>query len=200
MCVSPARTAFSARAGARRRIRRCASAWGSPKSIPARFDLLFERFVSPERNEPPDIDVDFEHERRDEVIQYIYAKYGRERAGLASAVTTYRARSAIRETAKVFGLSEDVVVALNSLSWGREDAKAEGRAEAAGLERDPNLMLSLEMAEQISGFPRHLTQHSGGFVITRDRLDEVAPIMNTGDGRPHRPSNGTRTISTRSAC
>ena len=146
---------------------------------PARFDLLFERFLSPERNEPPDIDVDFEHERRDEVIQYIYAKYGRERAGLASAVTTYRARSAIRETAKVFGLSEDVIVALNSLSWGREDAESAGRAEAAGLQRDPNLMLSLKMAEEISGFPRHLTQHSGGFVITRDRLDEVAPIMNT---------------------
>ena len=147
---------------------------------PDRFDLLFERFVSPERNEPPDIDVDFEHERRDEVIQYIYAKYGRERAGLASAVTTYRARSAIRETAKVFGLSEDVIVALNSLSWGREDASGDGRAEAAGLDaRDPGLALSLNMAEQISGFPRHLTQHSGGFVITRDRLDEVAPVMNT---------------------
>jgi error-prone DNA polymerase len=148
---------------------------------PARFDLLFERFVSPDRNEPPDIDVDFEHERREEVIQYIYEKYGRDRAGLASAVTTYRARSAIRETAKVFGLSEDVVVSLNSLSWGREDAKGQGRAEAAGLDaRDPTLALSLDMAEQISGFPRHLTQHSGGFVITRDRLDEVAPIMNTG--------------------
>jgi error-prone DNA polymerase len=147
---------------------------------PARFDLLFERFLSPDRNEPPDIDVDFEHERREEVIQYIYAKFGRERAGLASAVTTYRARSAVRETAKVFGLSEDVVVSLNALSWGREDAQAESRAEAAGLAPDRNLMLSLEMAEQIAGFPRHLTQHSGGFVITRDRLDEVAPIMNTG--------------------
>ncbi|MDE3175124.1 MAG: error-prone DNA polymerase [Pseudomonadota bacterium] len=144
---------------------------------PARFDLLFERFVSPERNEPPDIDVDFEHERRDEVIQYIYAKYGRERAGLASAVTTYRARSAIRETAKVFGLSEDVIVALNAMSWGREEG---ARAEQAGLDpRDPNLALSLKMAQEISGFPRHLSQHSGGFVITRDRLDEVAPIMNT---------------------
>ena len=144
---------------------------------PARFDLLFERFVSPERNEPPDIDVDFEHERRDEVIQYIYGKYGRERAGLASAVTTYRSRSAIRETAKVFGLSEDVIVALNSMSWGQEEG---ARAELAGLDpRDPTLALSLKMAQEISGFPRHLTQHSGGFVITRDRLDEVAPIMNT---------------------
>jgi error-prone DNA polymerase len=144
---------------------------------PARFDLLFERFISPDRNEPPDIDVDFEHERREEVIQYIYARYGRERAGLASAVTTYRARSAIRETAKVFGLSEDVVVALNAQSWGREDATP----MPAGLDLgDPNLALSLKMAQEISGFPRHLTQHSGGFVITRDRLDEVAPIMNTG--------------------
>ena len=146
---------------------------------PARFDLLFERFVSPERNEPPDIDVDFEHERRDEVIQYIYSKYGRERAGLASAVTTYRSRSAIRETAKVFGLSDDVISALNATSWGREEA-GEGRAQAAGLDiRDPGLALSLKMADEIAGFPRHLTQHSGGFVITRDRLDEVAPVMNT---------------------
>ena len=145
---------------------------------PARFDLLFERFLSPERDEPPDIDVDFEHERREEVIQYIYAKYGRERAGLASAVTTYRSRSAIRETAKVFGLSEDVIVALNGSSWGRE--KEPGRTVAAGLDlRDPNLAMSLKMAEELSGFPRHLTQHSGGFVITRDRLDEVAPLMNT---------------------
>ncbi len=85
---------------------------------PARFDLLFERFVSAERDEPPDIDVDFEHERRDEVIAYIYARYGRERAGLAAAVTTYRMRSAIRETAKVFGLSDDVIVSLNNTSWG----------------------------------------------------------------------------------
>ena len=87
---------------------------------PARFDLLFERFVSPERNEPPDIDVDFEHERREEVIQYIYQRYGRERAGLAAAVTTYRTRSAIRETAKVFGLSDDVIAALNGTAWGQE--------------------------------------------------------------------------------
>ena len=89
---------------------------------PARFDLLFERFISPERNEPPDIDVDFEHERREEVIQYIYEHYGRERAGLAAAVITYRTRSAIRETAKVFGLSDDVIAALNGTAWGQETA------------------------------------------------------------------------------
>jgi error-prone DNA polymerase len=146
---------------------------------PSRFDLLFERFVSAERNEPPDIDVDFEHERRDEVIQYIYTRYGRERAGLASAVTTYRMRSAIRETAKVFGLSDDVIVALNNTSWGGVAPIGEERARAAGLDpTDPQLKLALQLANELSGFPRHLTQHSGGFVITRDRLDEVAPIMN----------------------
>src|SRR5271166_3375018 len=147
---------------------------------PARFDLLFERFVSPERNEPPDIDVDFEHERREEVIQYIYQRYGRERAGLAAAVTTYRTRSAIRETAKVFGLSDDVITALNGTAWGHGSTPiGEESARAAGLDpADPSLALALKMAEELTGFPRHLTQHSGGFVITRDRLDEVAPIMN----------------------
>ena len=147
---------------------------------PARFDLLFERFISPERNEPPDIDVDFEHERREDVIQYIYKRYGRERAGLAAAVTTYRTRSAIRETAKVFGLSDDVVAALNGTAWGHGSTPIEGtRVREAGLDpADPTLKLALQMAEELTGFPRHLTQHSGGFVITRDRLDEVAPIMN----------------------
>jgi error-prone DNA polymerase len=147
---------------------------------PARFDLLFERFVSPERNEPPDIDVDFEHEQREEVIQYIYQRYGRERAGLAAAVTTYRTRSAIRETAKVFGLSDDVIAALNGTAWGHDSTPIGGdRIRSAGLDpADPALALALKMAEELTGFPRHLTQHSGGFVITRDRLDEVAPIMN----------------------
>ena len=97
---------------------------------PARFDLLFERFISPERNEPPDIDVDFEHERREEVIQYIYQRYGRERAGLAAAVTTYRTRSAIRETAKVFGLSDDVIAALNGTAWGQESTPIGGGPRA----------------------------------------------------------------------
>src|SRR5271170_4720382 len=147
---------------------------------PARFDLLFERFISPERNEPPDIDVDFEHERREEVIQYIYRRYGRERAGLAAAVTTYRTRSAIRETAKVFGLSDDVIAALNGTTWGQEStAIGEDRVRSIGLDpADPTLSLALEMAKALIGFPRHLTQHSGGFVITRDRLDEIAPVMN----------------------
>ena len=148
---------------------------------PANFDLLFERFISPERNEPPDIDVDFEHERREEVIQYIYDHYGRERASLAAAVITYRTRSAIRETAKVFSLSDDVIAALNGTAWGQETAPiGEDRVRAIGLNpTDPTLKLALEMAKALIGFPRHLTQHSGGFVITRDRLDEIAPVMNT---------------------
>ena len=148
---------------------------------PVRVDLLFERFISPERNEPPDIDVDFEHERREEVIQYIYERYGRERASLAAAVITYRTRSAIRETAKVFSLSDDVIAALNGTAWGQETAPiGEDRVRAIGLNpADPTLKLALEMAKALIGFPRHLTQHSGGFVITRDRLDEVVPVMNT---------------------
>jgi error-prone DNA polymerase len=148
---------------------------------PVRVDLLFERFISPERNEPPDIDVDFEHERREEVIQYIYKHYGRERAGLAAAVITYLARSAIRETAKVFSLSDDIIAALNGTAWGQETAPiGEDRVRAIGLNpADPTLELALKMAKELIGFPRHLTQHSGGFVITRDRLDEVMPVMNT---------------------
>ena len=148
---------------------------------PERFDLLFERFISPERNEPPDIDVDFEHERREEVIQYIYDHYGRERASLAAAVITYRTRSAIRETAKVFGLSDDMIAALNGTAWGQETTPiGEDRVRAIGLDPgDPTLKLALTMAKELIGFPRHLTQHSGGFVITRDRLDEVTPVMNT---------------------
>jgi len=147
---------------------------------PSRFDLLFERFVSPERGEPPDIDVDFEHERREEVIQYIYQRYGRQRAGLAAAVATYRTRSAIRETAKVFGLSDDAIVALNNTVWGQSSAPiGEERARSAGLDPgEPTLKLMLKLAGELVGFPRHLTQHSGGFVIARDRLDEIAPIMN----------------------
>ena len=148
---------------------------------PIRVDLLFERFISPERNEPPDIDVDFEHERREEVIQYIYERYGRERASLAAAVITYRTRSAIRETSKVFNLSDDVIAALNGTAWGQETVPiGEDRVRAIGLNpTDPTLKLALEMAKALIGFPRHLTQHSGGFVITRDRLDEVVPVMNT---------------------
>ncbi|MEZ2132158.1 MULTISPECIES: error-prone DNA polymerase [unclassified Sinorhizobium] len=143
--------------------------------------LLFERFISTERNEPPDIDVDFEHGRRENVIQFIYKKYGIEHAGLTAAVTSYRARSAGREVAKAFGLSEDVQSALASTVWGwsTEDLSAR-EAKAAGLDlSDPTTRNVLRYATELMSFPRHLTQHVGGFVITRDRLDEVMPIMPT---------------------
>ena len=147
---------------------------------PSRLDLLFERFVSAERNEPPDIDVDFEHERREEVIQYIYQKYGRERAGLAATVVSYRAKSAIRETGKAMGLSEDVVGALagNLWGWGPEDV-ADERVREIGLDpKDPTIQQVLRLAGALIGFPRHLSQHVGGFVITRGPLSEVVPIEN----------------------
>jgi error-prone DNA polymerase len=147
---------------------------------PSRIDLVFERFISPDRNEPPDIDVDFEHERREEVIQYIYARFGRERAGLAAALITYRTRSALRETAKVFGLSDDIITALSGMTWGHGSEPIEAaQARRGGLNpADPTLAMTLRLATELVGFPRHLSQHSGGFVITRERLDEVVPIMN----------------------
>ncbi|MBO6756718.1 MAG: error-prone DNA polymerase [Roseibium sp.] len=147
---------------------------------PVRADLLFERFISPERREPPDIDVDFEHERREEVIQYIYEKYGRERAGLAATVITYRTRSALREVGKAFGLSEDAIGALSGTIWGHSAAGLEeARVREAGLDPDdPMLTQMLSLVRTLIGFPRHLSQHVGGFVITRGRLDEVVPIQN----------------------
>ncbi len=147
---------------------------------PDRADLLFERFISPERREPPDIDVDFEHERREEVIQYIYEKYGRERAGLAATVITYRSRSAVREVGKVFGLSEDVLSRVSGTIWGwSSGGVGERELREAGLDpTDPRLARVARLAKEIIGFPRHLSQHVGGFVITRGRLDEVVPVMN----------------------
>ncbi len=147
---------------------------------PDRSDLLFERFISAERNEPPDIDVDFEHERREEVMQYIYEKYGRERAGLAATVITYRSRSAVREVGKVFGLSEDAVGALSGTVWGwSAGGVREEDVRRAGMDPQERTMARvMALAKEIGGFPRHLSQHVGGFVITRDRLDEVCPIMN----------------------
>ncbi len=147
---------------------------------PKRGDLLFERFISPERREPPDIDVDFEHERREEVIQYIYGKYGRERAGLAATVISYRSRSALREVGKVFGLSGDAVAALSGTVWGHSSSGTrETHVREAGLDPDdPLLAQVLALSRQLIGFPRHLSQHVGGFVITRGRLDEVVPIQN----------------------
>ena len=147
---------------------------------PSRLDLLFERFISAERNEPPDIDVDFAHERREEVIQYVYRKYGRDRAGLAATVISYRGRSAIREVGKAMGLSEDVVDALARNLWGRgvEDVE-EDRVRELGLDpREPTLAMTLRLAASLIGFPRHLSQHVGGFVITRGPLSEVVPVEN----------------------
>ena len=142
---------------------------------------LFERFVSTERDEPPDIDVDFEHERRDEVIAYIYKKYSEERTALAASVVTYRGRSALREVAKAMGLSDDVQSALSSSIWGWSSSEVgEKEAKAGGLvENDPVTKLVMERANEIMGFPRHLSQHVGGFVITKDRLDEIVPIVKT---------------------
>ncbi len=147
---------------------------------PAIHDLLFERFISAERKEPPDIDVDFEHERREEVMQYIYARYGRARAGLTASVITYRSRSAMREVGKVFGLSEDIVAALAGDIWGRSSEIASDEAlRRIGLNPDDlRLKKVLALASELIGFPRHLSQHTGGFVITRGRLDEVVPIAN----------------------
>ena len=147
---------------------------------PEKVDLLFERFISEERNEPPDIDVDFEHERREEVIQYIYQKYGRDRAGLAATVITYRGRSALREVGKVFELSDDVITAISGTRWGSTSSTLdEEDARRAGLDPDDrHLMQILDLASEIIGFPRHLSQHVGGFVITRDRLSSVIPIEN----------------------
>jgi error-prone DNA polymerase len=147
---------------------------------PHKVDLLFERFVSAERREPPDIDVDFEHERREEVIQYIYNRYGRDHAGMTATVICYRGRSAIREIGKVFGLSDDTIGALAGTLWGWSMAGVrEKEARRAGLDpSDPKLKHVMTLAEDLMGFPRHLSQHVGGFAITRSRLDEVVPVEN----------------------
>ncbi|MEQ1752943.1 MAG: error-prone DNA polymerase [Micropepsaceae bacterium] len=147
---------------------------------PNQIDLLFERFVSAERREPPDIDVDFEHERREEVIQYIYRRYGRHRAGLAATVICYRGRSAIRDVGKAFGLSEDTISALSgTLSGWTSSAPVSDQVRSIGLDpADRRLALALRLADELGDFPRHLSQHVGGFVMTRGRLDEVIPISN----------------------
>ncbi len=147
---------------------------------PALNDLLFERFISAERGEPPDIDVDFEHERREEVMQYIYKRYGRARAGLTATVVTYRSRSALREVGKAFGLSDDVVGALAGAIWGGSSERVSDEAlRRLCLDRnEARLKHVLALAEEFIGFPRHLSQHTGGFVITRGRLDETVPIAN----------------------
>ncbi len=146
---------------------------------PTRINLLFERFVSVERREPPDIDVDFEHARREEVIQYVYEKYGRERAGMTATVNCYRSRGAIREVGKALGLSQDTVGAIAGHAWGSSNKVDKSAAGELGLDRsDHRLQQALDLAAELIGFPRHLSQHVGGLVITRGRLDEVVPIEN----------------------
>jgi error-prone DNA polymerase len=145
---------------------------------PVQMDLLFERFVSEERKEPPDIDVDFEHERREEVIQYIYKRYGHHRAALAVTVIHYRPRSAIREVAKVFGLTEDVGADLASGVWGSWGSRLSEQQVRQG-KLDPfnrTIFRTVQLANELIGFPRHLSQHVGGFVLTNDRLDEFVPV------------------------
>jgi error-prone DNA polymerase len=143
-------------------------------------DLLFARFISRERDEPPDIDVDFEHERREEVMQYVYGRYGRERAAICATVIHYRPRSAIRDVGKALGLTEDVTAALANTVWGSwGDGIAEDHIRQAGLDpQSPEIRRATDLAGQLLGFPRHLSQHVGGFVLTKRRLDETAPIGN----------------------
>ncbi len=149
---------------------------------PVKEKLLFSRFLSEERDEPPDIDVDFEHERREEVIQYIYRRFGRERAGIAATVIHYRQRSAIREAGKALGLSEDVTARLSGTvwgSWGGSGELPEARLAEAGFASDnPELVRLRDIVGQLLGYPRHLSQHVGGFVLTEGRLDEMVPIHN----------------------
>ncbi|MBU6496886.1 MAG: error-prone DNA polymerase [Rhodospirillales bacterium] len=145
---------------------------------PVRSGLLFERFISAERREPPDIDVDFEHERREEVIQWIYAHYGRDRAALCATIMRYRARGAVRDVGKALGLPEDVTAALAGQVWGwGEEGVAEAQAAELGLNLDDRrLRLTLDLSRDLIGFPRQLGTHPGGFVLTRDRLDDLVPI------------------------
>lgn len=145
---------------------------------PQEIDLLFERFISEERKEPPDIDVDFEHERREEVMQYIYRRYGRQRAAIVATVIRYRSRSAIRDVGKALGLSEDITGAIAGTVWGTSGkGVSDEQITQAGLDaKNPMIALTVHLAQEILGFPRHLSQHVGGFVLTQNRLDETVPI------------------------
>ncbi|WJS86348.1 error-prone DNA polymerase [Paracoccus sp. TOH] len=145
---------------------------------PGRNDLLFERFVSEERREPPDIDVDFEHERREEVIQWVYENYGRDRAALTATVTRYRSKGALRDVGKAMGLPEDLIQTLSGQLWGwSETGVNDQQLRELNLNpEDRRLRLTLDLAAQLRGAPRHLSQHPGGFVLTHDRLDELVPI------------------------
>jgi DNA-directed DNA polymerase III PolC len=144
---------------------------------PRKATLVFGRFISTERDEPPDIDVDFEHERREEVMQYVYKKYGGKRTGLTANVISYRSKSAIRETAKVFGVSDDTVAAFNQLHWGWGSKLDLAKVKTLGLNPDDSVLAQMfEVVKVLRSFPRHLSQHVGGFVITRDSLESLVPI------------------------
>ncbi|MEO5755603.1 MAG: PHP domain-containing protein, partial [Mesorhizobium sp.] len=145
---------------------------------PGRNDLLFERFVSEERREPPDIDVDFEHERREIVMQWVFDTYGRDHAALCSTVVRYRTKGALRDVGKALGLPEDLIRTLSGQVWGWSEEGVEDRhVEALNLNlADRRLRLALDLARQLMGAPRHLSQHPGGFVLTHDRLDDLVPI------------------------
>jgi error-prone DNA polymerase len=146
---------------------------------PEKTKLLFARFISENRGEPPDIDVDFEHERREEVIQYIYERYERDRAAICSTIVHYRSRRAIREVGKVMGLTEDVTAALAKTVWGYSDGLPDEHVRQAGLDpTNPAIRQAVHLADELIGFPRHLSQHVGGFVLTRAPLDETVPIGN----------------------
>jgi error-prone DNA polymerase len=147
---------------------------------PTKQDVLFERFLSQERSEPPDIDVDFEHERREEVIQYIYRRYGRHRAAICATQICYRPRSAIRDVGKALGLTEDVTAALAGTVWGSwGEGLQDDNVKRTGLDdQSPRLKLALDLTQQLIGFPRHLSQHVGGFVLTQAPLVETAPVGN----------------------
>ncbi|MCQ4630594.1 error-prone DNA polymerase [Shinella sp. CPCC 100929] len=139
--------------------------------------LLFERFVSEQRGEPPDIDVDFEHERREEVIQWVYDTYGHDRAALCATVTRYRSRGAMRDVGRALGMPEDVLKALSSQVWGWSNDIPKAQIEDIGFNVDDRrIRLLVELSRQLTGVPRHLSQHPGGFVLTRDRLDDLVPI------------------------
>ncbi len=144
---------------------------------PIEHQLLFERFISTERKEPPDIDVDFEHERREEVIQWIYETYGYDHAALTAVVIRFRSRSALREVGKALGLPEDMTAALSSQVWGWSNDIDDKHADALNLDRtEPRLALTLDLARQLIDTPRHLSQHPGGFVLTRDKLHDLIPV------------------------
>ncbi|MBR1222672.1 error-prone DNA polymerase [Bradyrhizobium sp. U87765 SZCCT0131] len=147
---------------------------------PTKVDLLFERFLSQERSEPPDIDVDFEHSRREEVMQYVFNRYGRHRAAIVATVIHYRPRSAIRDVGKALGLTEDVTAALADTVWGSwGDGLSDMQIRQAGLDpANPMIRRAVELAGELIKFPRHLSQHVGGFVLTQDRLDTYVPIGN----------------------